>query len=288
MRAVKLLVDDVEYVGHMAENYAELPKKVRQEVALIAYTMPKTWETRLEVWDRVFFAGRELREILTHPDRVSELLRLLDFTEWVWTGGFDKRPFEGITIGSARLWLPDENLQYVSTAEFVSATAYLIAFSAPLAAESDHSEKWPLLDQFMACVARPRRSVVQRLTNRNKPATPHHPDDRREPFSQHRIDRLATDVMSRVSLPTKIMVLQWFLAATKRMQDAYGMVGDDKADQPLQLGLFLRDWEQTIHELAKAGNFGRYDDVMNRPIHDVLAWLELRKTDKQANAHDSE
>lgn len=288
MRKVNIQIDqDGEkqtYDCLIAQNYIDLPKRIAQEVVLIAYTQPKNWENRLEVWDRVFFCKPEVREILTHPDRIDELLRLLEFTEWAWSGGFEKRPLEYFWPkgNTRRFYLPDENLQHVSTGEFITATAYIVAFAA---GGSSEAEKFSLLNRFVATICRPRVSVVQRLTNKKVTAG----TDIREPFNSYQVDARAEKYIKPLHLSIHVMVLEWFLTVTQRVQAQYGMIASEDESQSaiLQVGLFVRDWEQTVHDLAHAGNFGRYDDVMNRPIHDVLAWLELRKieADKKANTY---
>lgn len=269
MKKIELIQDDIRVECALATSYADLSRKGMLEVLKLAYCSPRTPETELRIWSLVFVAPPEIKKMLLQPLHRSELLRLLEQIEWVWKTGIEQRPLESFRLKATTYCLPDEDLRLVTTGEFITAITYLLAFSTP---SGDDSQKADFLARFMATICRPKLSMASRL-KRDKTQWN---GDQREAFSSYRIDARAGRFRS-VDLSIQVAIMQWFLAAVGRAERLYNMPVPEKSDAPIALGSFVQDWEKTVHGLAREGNFGPYDAVMERSIHDVLAYLEIRK-----------
>jgi hypothetical protein len=284
MKKITIALDDqAPQTFLIAERYSDLPPKLAMAVLKLAYTQDRTLETRLAVFHLVCDAPIEVKELFLQADQVGNLQRLLEQIEWAWQTGVEKRPMASFAAKGANYLLPDEELRQVSTGEFITAVAYLLAFSdthssSAFRGPADPVNKERFLNQFLAAICRPKVSLIKRL-QRNKDE---YTGDDREPFNSYFLDSRA-ERFSSVDLATRIAILQWFLAAVSRAEQLYGMPAPDPTEKKavLHTGTFVRDWETTVHNLAKEGNFGNYDAVMGRSIHDVLGYLELKKLNQE-------
>lgn len=281
----RIWLGDAEY--RVATRYADLPHKQCLAVLRLAYTNEKTIESRLAVLHLSSTIPPNVTRVLCEPPFRDELMRILDCLEWAWTTGIETRPFASFTLKGREYLLPDEDLRLVNTGEFISSVAYLLAFSLSKSTRSGgpvaNLEREGFLNMFLATICRPKVSLTKRLMRDKNRYT----GDDREPFNSFYVESRAAR-FSSVELATKVAILQWYLKATERAERLYGMPEPDPADNrtPLQTGAFIRDWESTVHFLAREGNFGNYDAVMERSIHDVLAYLELKKDEDHESQSD--
>ncbi len=283
MKTIKIAIDDQPSKYYqIAERYNELPPKLAIAVLKLAYTQPRTLQSRLAVFHLVCNAPIEVKEQFVQPDQIDNLQRLLEQIEWAWETGLEKRPIASFVCKGATYLLPDEELHQVNTGEFITAVAYLLAFSDTHTSSAGTSKE-PFLNQFLATICRPKVSLLRRLQRRREDIT----GDDREPFNSYFVESRG-ERFSSVDLGTRIAILQWFLSATKRTEQLYGMPAPDPDEKKaiLHTGTFVRDWETTVHNLAREGNFGSYDAVMARPIHDVLGYLELKKLNQDDESTD--
>lgn len=271
MKKIWLSVDDTDIRKEyrIAERYADLSPKTQMAVLRQAYTLEKCLMTRMAVFGLVCNMPRETRALLCEPEYQDHLQRLLDHVEWAWESGVEQRPFSSFKLKGVTYCLPDEELQHVTTGEFVTAVAYLVAFSLDT---GNSSQKSDYLNRFMATICRPKLSLAKRLMR----DVIRFNGDEREPFSSYLTGK-RTALFESIDLAKKISILQWFLSAVRKVETLYNMPVAEAGAAPLHLGSFVRDWELTVHSLAKEGNFGNYDAVMERSIHDVLGYLELKK-----------
>ncbi|WP_080239067.1 hypothetical protein [Spirosoma rigui] len=276
MKKIWLLLGDEETKEKkeylIAESYADLPEKLSMAVLRLAYTREKSLITRMAVFGLVCDMPRETRALLCEPEYRDSLERLLDQVDWAWSTGIEKFPFPHFRFKGTKYWLPDEQLQRVTTGEFVTAVAYLVAFSQDA---GSNTQKGEYLDKFMATICRPQPSLAKRLMR----DVVRFNGDEREAFSSYLADKRAV-TFSAIDLAIKIAILQWFLTAVRQVETLYNMPAGEAGAAPLHLGSFVRDWELTVHSLAREGNFGNYDAVMERSIHDVLGYLELKKSEQ--------
>ncbi|MGV3560752.1 hypothetical protein [Larkinella arboricola] len=278
MKKIELIQDNARVECTLATGYSDLPYQVTMEVLRLAYCQPRTPETELRIWSLVFVAPEAIKKMLLLSLHRDELLRLLEQIDWAWKSGVEKRPVDSFSVKGTKYCLPDEDLRLVSTGEFITAVTYLLAFSS---LQGGNAEKSDFLDQFLGTICRPKLGLGKRL-QRDKTRWN---GDNREGFNSFLIEGRAERFRS-VNLSVKVAIMQWFLAAVGRAERLYGMPAPEKSDTPMALGSFVQDWEKTIHGLAREGNFGNYDAVMERPIHDVLAYLELRKLENDEHNHE--
>ncbi|GAB3911597.1 hypothetical protein GCM10028803_53450 [Larkinella knui] len=269
MKKIELIQEGVRVECALATCYADLSRNGTLEVLKLAYCSPRTSETELRIWSLVFVAPPEIKKMLLLPLHRNELLRLLEQIDWAWKSGVGKKPLDAFQLKGTTYCLPDEELRLVTTGEFITAVTYLLAFSSPT---GDNGQKADYLAHFLATICRPKQSLARRL-KRDKTTWN---GDEREAFNSYLIDGRAGRFRS-VELGLQVAIMQWFLAAVGRAERLYNMPAAEKSDTPIALGSFVQDWEKTVHGLAREGNFGPYDAVMERSIHEVLAYLELRK-----------
>lgn len=253
----------------LCDSYQDL--KQRQLIPLIReiYLQPHSMEAKLALLRLLFECPAEAWPVLEHPANRDQLWRLVDSLDWILKGPAF-RPVDSIRIRGQQFFLPDNDLHHLGTAEFVLATAHLIAFY-------NAKEKTPAhLARFMATIARPKPGVMKRF---NSEAT----SDPREAYNAAKCEARA-QLFETFDLVTMITTAQWFNNAANRLLALFGMASKDADAAPITQGVFVQDWERQVIKVAEGRVFGGYDQVMARPLADILAYIETKNDEAKAKA----
>ncbi|WP_439557701.1 hypothetical protein [Dyadobacter sp.] len=268
-----VFVEELRAKCQLADCYQDLRGKDVIGIVRQVYQNPKSAAAKIQLLRKLFDCPENVWQLLMQEQNHDQLWRLLQTMDWILKGT-DFRPVGSVKIRGRRLLLPDENLHQVKTAEFVVATAHLIAFY------SAKSEAAALdgLCKFMATIARPKPDVIQRI-RQVEPG-----QDSREEYNSTRCE-LRASIFEKVDIVTMIMTAQWFNNAANKLLTIYGMGGGGDPDAaPISQGIFVQDWERQIVRVAESHVFGNYDQVMGRPLPDVLAYIELKNDELRRKA----
>lgn len=251
----RVFVEELKAGCQLCDSYQDLKGKEIIPLIRAVYLQPHSMEGKLALLESLFFCPVEVWEQLKAPQNRAELLRLVDSLDWILKGP-EFRPLASVKIKGREYLLPDTDLHQLGTAEFVVATAHLIAFY-------NAKEKTPAhLAKFMATIARPKPGVMERFKTDRK-------GDPREAYDSAKCDARA-QLFEKCDLVTMITTAQWFNNAANRMLALFGMASKDPDAAPITQGMFVQDWERQIIKVAESSVFGDYDQVMARPLADVL------------------
>lgn len=247
----------------LVSGYEDLKKKDLLRLVRKAYLMPTDISVRIELLRELFIAPKLVWDQLERPENHDQLWRLLETLTWVWKGP-EYRPFQFLRIRGKNYFLPDESLYQLGTAEFVIATAHLIGFHTA----KDDAIAVKSLAKFTSAILRPKADVLERIRNGRG-------DDPRETFNSSKCDRRSV-MFEKVDLVTQIMIAQWFNNAANKMLSQYGMISGNPDAAPISQGIFVQDWDRQVVRVAESQVYGSYDKVMERPLTDVLSFIELK------------
>ncbi|MCE6987496.1 hypothetical protein [Dyadobacter sp. CY323] len=268
----KVFIQELNATCQLVDSYQDLRKKDLISIVRGAYMNPNSFESKIELLQKLFICPPDVWAVLIRPENRDEFWRLIQQLDWILKGP-DFRPVASIRIRGQEMHLPDNDLAQVKTAEFVVATAHLIGFHSAkkdaIAIES--------LARFMATIARPKPGIMERIKRADGDQDP------REELSTARADKRA-DLFKKADLVTMIIAAQWFNNAANKMLAAYGMNGGDPEAAPISQGIFVQDWERQIVRVAESQVYGGYDQVMARPLADVLAFIELKNDELRRKA----
>jgi len=249
----------------LVSSYDDLKSRDMIKLVRLAYLNPLNVAVKLALLRQLFIAPENVWAQLEKPENHEQVWRLIQALQWVWKGP-EFRPVPYLRIRGKNYLLPDADLHILGTAEFVIATAHLIGFHT---SKSD-AEAIENLAKFMATIVRPKPDVMERIRSSEESG------DHREGYNSKKCDRRSA-MFKKVDLVTQIMIAQWFNNAANKLLDQYGMrsAGDD--DQPqITQGIFVQDWERQVVRVAESHVYGNYDKVMQRPLTDVLAYIEIK------------
>lgn len=257
-------IPELGAVCSLANSYADLTGKNAVALVRAVYTNPVDMGAKYTLLKKLMDAPEQVWKALEAEENRDQLWRLIQTLDWIWKGP-EVRPLAFLKVRGKTLHLPDENLHWLSTAEFVVATAHLMGFWAA----KDNQEGLANLAKFVATIARPKPDVLTRI---RKPADN---GDPRETYSTTKSDLRALAIQ-KTDLIAQILLAQWFNNAANRLLKSFGMVSADPEAPAISQGAFVQDWERQIVKVAETGVYGRYDDVMARPISDVLTYIDLK------------
>lgn len=247
----------------LVSSYEDLRKRDLIKLVRMAYQNPMDMKVKLALLRDLFIAPEAVWFQLEQEENHDQLWRLIQTLEWVWKGP-EYRPLNFLRIRGKNYLLPDEHLHQLSTAEFVIATAHLIGFYTA----KDDADSMNSLAKFMATIIRPKPDVMDRIRSKTS-------DDPRETFHSAKAERRAK-MFEKTDVVTMIMIAQWFNNAGNRMLGNYGMKGEESELAPISQGIFVQDWERQVVRVAESQVYGNYDKVMERPLTDILAFIELK------------
>jgi hypothetical protein len=263
----KVFVEELQATCQLCDSYQDLKGKEIIPLIRAVYQQPHSMEGRLALLESLFYCPAEVWAQLKAPQNRAELLRLVDSLDWILKGP-EFRPVASVKIKGREYLLPDTDLNQLGTAEFVVATAHLIAFY-------NAKERTPAhLAKFMATIARPKPGVMERFKTDQK-------GDPREAYNSAKCEARA-QLFEKCDLVTMITTAQWFNNAANRMLALFGMASKDPDAAPITQGMFVQDWERQIIKVAESPVFGGYDQVMARPLADVLGYIELKNDEIRA------
>lgn len=264
----KVFIDELNVVCRLCTSYQDLKEKELIPLIREVYLQPHDWEVKTALLKSLFDCPPEVWHILTRKENRHHIWRLVGTLDWILQGP-EYRPVASVRIKGREFLLPDTNLHQLGTAEFVVATAHLIGFYNAM-------EKTPAhLAKFMATIARPKPGVMARFKSEYN-------GDPREGYNSAICDARAA-LFEKCDLVTMITTAQWFNNAANRLLQLHGMGGSKDPDAaPISQGVFARDWERQIVKVAEGAVFGGYDQVMARPLADVLAYIELKNDEIRA------
>lgn len=260
----RVTINELNISCSLVSSYDDLKKKDIIGLVRKAYLNPLSMETKVALLRELFIATDRVWELLERKENHDQVWRLIQTLDWVWKGP-EYRPIQFIRIRGKSYHLPDEQLHKLGTAEFVIATAHLMGFHNA----KDDSAAVSSLAKFMATIARPKPDVMERIRAGRGNGDP------REEYNSDRCDRREKQFL-KVDLVTQILTAQWFNNAANKLLAAYGMAGGDPDAAPISQGIFVQDWERQVVKVAEGRVFGGYDQVMERPLADVLAYIELK------------
>src|SRR5690606_1977811 len=141
-----------------------------------------------------------------------------------------------LILNSKKYHLPDEELTFLSTAEFVIATAHLIGFWTAAQNKQDGRES---LARFMAVICRPGTLRINPLAGGSDTG------DKRELFHSVKSEN-RWKKFYKMDLATQLMVAQWFNNAANNCLKRFAMAGSADDSSGASQALFVQDWEQQI------------------------------------------
>jgi len=261
----KVFIQELDTECQLVSCYSDLKDKNIIKLVRSVYLSPTNIEAKVALLRELFIAPEHVWFQLQQKENHDQVWRLLQTLDWVWKGP-EYRPAQFLRIRGKSFFLPDENLYTLSTAEFVIATAHLIGFHSA----KDDKEALVNLSKFMATIIRPKPDVLQRIKNNQDSA------DLRESYNSVRAERRSA-MFGKVDLVTNILTAQWFNNAANRLLSQFGMNGGGDPDAaPISQGLFVQDWERQVVKVAESSVYGNYDKVMERPITDILAFIDIK------------
>jgi len=260
----KVTIPELNAECQLVSSYEDLRKKDLLKLVRLAYLNPSSFVVKVALLRDLFHASETVWEQLVKPGNHDQVWRLIKMLDWVWKGP-EFRPVIFLRIRGKSYLLPDENLFQLGTAEFVIATAHLIGFHTA----KDDAAAISCLAKFTATIIRPKPEVMERIRGGQQNGDP------RESFNSIKSER-REKLFSKVDLVTQIMIAQWFNNAANKLLTQYGMRGGDPDAAPISQGIFVQDWERQVVRVAESQVYGGYDKVMERPLTDVLAFIELK------------
>lgn len=262
-------IPELGAVCPLASSYSDLTGKNAVDLVREAYANPLDPAAKYRLLKKLMDAPEHVWKALEEEENREQLWRLIQTLDWIWKGP-EVRPVAFLKVKGKALYLPDENLYQVTTAEFVVATAHLMGFwSAKDQAAGLHS-----LAKFVATIARPKPDVLTRM---RKPAGN---GDPREAYSTLRAELRAAAIQKTDPI-AQILIAQWFNNAANRLLKVFGMASADPEAAAITQGAFVQDWERQIVKVAETGVYGRYDEVMARPVTDVLTYIDLKNDESR-------
>lgn len=263
----RVFVEELKAGCQLYDSYQDLKGKDIIPLIRAVYLQPHSMEAKLSLLKSLFACPAEVWEQLQRRENRDELWRLVGTMDWILKGP-EFRPVASVKLKGREYLLPDSDLHQLGTAEFVVATAHLIAFY-------NSTDKTPAhLARFMATIARPKPSVMERFKSEQK-------GDPREAYHSAKCDARAK-LFEKCDLVTMITTAQWFNNAANRLLSIFGMASKDPDAAPISQGMFVQDWERQIIKVAESPVFGGYDQVMARPLADVLGYIELKNDEIRA------
>lgn len=263
----KITIKELGATCYLATSFEELEKTPAALEAIKAvYMDPGNMAGKLALLRVCFKAPEKVWTALEAPNNRDELWRLLQHLDWVMAGPKTK-PFPFLILNRKKYHLPDEDLTFLSTAEFVIATAHLIGFWTAAQNNQDGRES---LARFMAVICRPGSLRIGVSDT----------GDKREVFHSVKAENRWKKFI-KLDLATQLMVAQWFNNAANNCLKRFGMAGDGGDGDGASQALFVRDWEQQIIKVAESSVYGNYDNVMGRGVHDVLNYIALKRMEEE-------
>lgn len=259
----KVFILELDAECSLVSCYADLKNRDIIKLVRSVYLNPVDTAAKLALLRQLFTAPDSVWKQLEAPENHEQLWRLLNSLNWVWKGP-QLRPVSSLRIRGRAYFLPDQDLYQLSTAEFVIGTAHLIGFHT---ATSDATAV-DSLSKFVATIARPKPDVLERIRSKQENG------DLRETFSAVKAERRGV-LFDKVDLVTRILIAQWFNNAANQMLNRNGTKGDDDG-APISQGIFVQDWERQVVRVAESQVYGNFDQVMQRPILDVLSYIEVK------------
>jgi hypothetical protein len=253
----------------LASSYKDLQGKDAARLVRSVYASPMDMGAKYALLQKLMVAPEQVWKALEEEENREQLWRLIQTLDWVWKGP-EVRPLAFLKVRGKELFLPDENLHHITTAEFVVATAHLMGFWSA----KDQRDGLSSLAKFIATIARPKPDVLTRIRKR-----PDHPDPR-EAYSTLRTEFRAAAIQKTDPI-AQILIAQWFNNAANRLLKTFGMASADPEAAAITQGAFVQDWERQIVKVAETGVYGRYDDVMTRPVTDVLTYIDLKNDESR-------
>lgn len=276
----KIKINETGMTGFLPEGYHELSSSSQIQLLKLAYSNPRSWEVKVDIWQRLMQGPKELKEILKRPENRDELWRLMGFLDWVWVGP-TVLPIRYFKIRGKKYSLPNQDLSWITVGEFIVATAHLIGFSTA----KDEAEARKSLGSFLATICRPKPDVMQQL-RRNKAQWN---GDPREEYNTYRCER-RQELFGRVEESTAIGIMQWWNHAVTHLLKLHGLL-DEKSDEVsvVSQGEFVRDWQKDVVLIAKKRVIGEtIDKVYSRGIHEFFGFVNVEKTLGQEAQNESE
>lgn len=259
-----VFIPELQVECRLVSNYTDLVLGNLFKLIRTAYLSPSDPAVRLQLLRKLFEAPEIVWKHLEAPENHEQVWRLLQSLDWIFKGP-KFRPAEFLRIRGKKFLFPDQELHHLGTAEFVVATAHLIAFYN---AKDDVTAIGNLV-KFTATIARPKPDVMEQIRSGRDTG------DQREAYNSAKSER-REKLFGKVDLVTQIMTAQWFNNTANSMLSAYGMSGGDPDAAPISQGIFVQDWERQVVRVAESQVYGNYDKVMERPLADVLAFIELK------------
>lgn len=263
----KVFIEELNAGCQLCDSYQDLKGKEIIPLIRAVYLQPHSPEAKLALLKSLFFCPSGVWEQLEAPQNRAELWRLVGTLDWILKGP-EFRPVASVKLKGREYLLPDTDLHHLGTAEFVVATAHLIAFYNAKEKTAAH------LARFMATIARPKPGVMDRFKTDQKA-------DPRQAFDQAKSESRA-QLFEKCDLVTMVTVAQWFNNAANRLLGLFGMASKDPDAAPITQGMFVQDWERQIIKVAESSVFGGYDQVMARPLADVLGYIEFKNDEIRA------
>lgn len=260
----KVFIPELDTECQLVSGYSDLKDKNIIKLVRSVYLSPTNIEAKVALLRELFIAPEHVWFQLEQKENHDQVWRLLQTMDWVWKGP-EYRPANFLRIRGKSFFLPDENLYHLNTAEFVVATAHLIGFHNA----REDKEALVSLSKFLATIIRPKPDVLQRIKSQDS-------TDPRETYHSNKAERRSA-LFGKVDLVTKILIAQWFNNAANRLLTQFGMNGGGDPDAaPISQGLFVQDWERQVVKVAQSTVYGNYDKVMERPITDILAYIDIK------------
>ncbi|WP_031527001.1 hypothetical protein [Dyadobacter crusticola] len=257
----KVFIEELNATCAICDSFQDLKQKDMIGVIRAVYLNPHDWQAKISLLKALFSCPPEIWDLLQRPENHSQTWRLIQTMDWVLKGP-EFRPVASVRLKGRDFLLPDNDLHQLGTAEFVVATAHLIGFYNAKEHHASH------LAKFMATIARPKPGIMERLKKEEN-------GDPREAYNSAKCDARAR-LFDKCDLVTMIVTAQWFNNAANRLLSLFGMASKDPDAAPIGPGVFVQDWERQVVKVAESHVFGGYDQVMARPLADVLAFIELK------------
>jgi hypothetical protein len=264
-----VFIEELKAGCSICDSFQDLKDKDVLALIRAVYLNPHDWEAKLSLLKSIFICSQEVWDLLLQPQNREQLWRLIGTMDWVMKGP-EFRPVSSVRIKGRDFLLPDDNLHQIGTAEFVVATAHLIAFF------NDKEHNTAHLAKFMATIARPKPGVMERFKKEEN-------GDPREAYNSAKCDARAK-LFEKCDLVTMVVTAQWFNNSANRLLGLFGMVSKDPDAAPISQGAFVQDWERQVVKIAETPVFGAYDQVMARPLADILAYIDLKNDELKRRA----
>ena len=249
-------------------SWTELSRKELSKVFAIKFSVETlTIIQKLQILVIISELTDRIISVLT-PDQAHRILNLI---RWVWRDNLTERPFNFITAGKVKYYLPADGFADTSAGEIAMFNIYNLQFLNQ--ASVNEETRLQIFYTILAQLCRPERKDLETFRNSIE-----WNGDKREPYNSAKADEIS-EVLKKVPMAELMAIYQWLMTVNNAFLERNKELFAEGKGEPIFGG--GEGWIALIEDVAGMGKFGDFDKVfdMNGPS----MFLHVRLANKRAS-----